>query len=68
MEGFRIEAYYSGTAIKPAARDSYETCNSGAGKTWHGSPHASTKVGGNKCRSYTSTYAPRAYRNTTAEI
>ena len=32
--------------------------NVGSWKTWHVSPHASTKVGGNKVRSYTSTYVP----------
>ena len=60
MEGLRIEAAYSGTAIKPAARGIYEMGKSGACKTWHVIPHDSTKGGRNKCRSYTSTYGPGA--------
>ena len=38
--------------------------NNGAWKTLYGSPNASSKVGGNKDRSYTSTYVPGAYINT----
>ena len=67
MEGLSIEVAYSGTAINRAARGNYETGKSGACKTWHVSPHASTKGGGNQGRSYTSTYAPGAYRNITSE-
>ena len=61
-----IEADYSGTAIKPATRGSYDTVKSGEWKTWHGTPHASNKGGRNKIRSYTSAYEPVAYRNNTA--
>ena len=68
MEGLRIEASQSGTEIKPVARGSYETGNIGACKTWNISPHDSTKGGGNKVRSYNSTYEPGAYRNTASEI
>ena len=67
MKGSRTKAEYSGIALKPVARGIYETVNSGAWKTLHVIPHASTKVGGNKSRSYNSIYAPRAYINTTAE-
>ena len=67
MEGIRIEVAYSGTAIKPLARGSYETGNSGAWGKWHFIPHARTKGGSNKGRSYTSTDAPGVYINTTAE-
>ena len=61
MEGLRIEAAQSGTAIKPVARGIYEAGKSDAQKTWYIIPHASTKGGGNKGRIYTSTYAPGAY-------
>ena len=64
MEGFRIEESQSGTFIKPVARNIYETVKSGTWKTRNVSPNASTKGAGNKCRIYTSTYAPGAYRNT----
>ena len=67
MKGLRIEAYQSRTAIKPVARGRYDTGKSGASKKFHGGPHADTKVGVNKGRIYTSTYAPGAYRNTTYE-
>ena len=67
MEGLSIEAAQGGTAINPAARGVYETGKSGAWKTWHVSPYAITKRGVNKGRSYTSTNAPGAYRNTTSE-
>ena len=43
MEGLSIEADYIGTAIKPETRVRYETGKSGAWKTWHVSPHDSTK-------------------------
>ena len=66
MEGLRTKASESGTAINSETRGLYETGKSGAWKTWHGSPHVVTKGGINKGRSYTSTYAPGAYRNTTA--
>ena len=68
MEGLRIEADLSGTVIKTMERGSYETGNSGAWKTWYASPHASTKVGEKKGRSYTSTYTPMVHRNRTTEI
>ena len=68
MKGLMIEADYIGKAIKSEARDRYETSKSGAWKTWHVSPHASTKGGRNKRRSYTSTDVPGAYKDKTAEI
>ena len=67
MEGLRIELDYIGTAINPVERDIYETGKSVAWKTWHVSPHASTKVGRNKVRSYTNAYAPREYRKNKSE-
>ena len=67
MEGLSIEAAYSATSIKPAARGIYETGKSGAWKTQYIRPHASTKGGVNKDRRYTSTDAPGQYINTTAE-
>ena len=48
MEVLRIEAYYIGTATKPAERGRYETGKSGAWKTWHGSLHARDKGGEKK--------------------
>ena len=68
MEGLRIEADQSGTAIKPVSIGRYDKGKSNTWKTWHVIPNASTKGGVNKDISYTSTDAPRAYRNTTAEI
>ena len=68
MEGLRIEADYRGTSIKHEARGGYDTGKSGASKTFHGGPHSGTKLGLNKGRIYTSTYAPGSYRNTTSEI
>ena len=59
MEGFRTKAEQSGTAIKPVTRSSYETDKSGAYKTWHVIPHASTKRDVNKSGGYTSAYATR---------
>ena len=41
--------------------------NSVTWKTWHVSPHDSTKVGVNKGVRYTITYAPVSYINATAE-
>ena len=67
MQDLRIEAAYSRTALNPAARGRYQTVKRGAGKTWHCSLHYKTKGGENKGRRYTSTNAPCAYRNTTAE-
>ena len=60
MDGLRIEVDQSGTAINTAEIDSYDTGKNGAQKTWHGSPHAGTKGGGNKGIKYTIKYAPRA--------
>ena len=59
MEGLRIEAAYSVTDIKPVIRIRYETGNIGACKTWHVSPHDSTKGGGNKGGVYYSEYVPQ---------
>ena len=67
MKSYRNKAVYSGTDINPAARSSYNIGNSGACKTWHGSPHASNKLGGNKSGGYTSAYAPHKYCNKIAE-
>ena len=67
MEELSIKAAQGRRSIKPEVRGRYKTGKSGAGKTWHGIPHASTKGGVNKGRRYTSTYAPGAYRNTIAE-
>ena len=52
-----IEAAQSVTATKTTSKFSYETGNSGAWKTWHVSPHASTKGGGNNGGGYYGSYA-----------
>ena len=67
MEDLRVDTDQSGTPMNPATRGSYQADNSGAWKTWHVRPHASTKGGGNKGRRYTSTYAPGAFKNTKYE-
>ena len=61
MEGLRIKAAYSGIVINSEAKGSYETGKNGSWKTWRDSPNDSTKLGGNKGRSYTSTYTPGEY-------
>ena len=67
MEGLSIEVAYSGTAINRAARGNYETGKSGACKTWHVSPHAITKGGGNKSGGYNSAYEPQIDLQKTAK-
>ena len=57
-EGSRTNAAYSGTALEPAARGTYEMGNIGVWKILHVSPHAITKGGVNKIVCYTSEYAP----------
>ena len=52
MEGLKIEAAYSGTDIKPAESGIYYIGRIGAWKTWHFSPRAISKIGGNKGRRY----------------
>ena len=59
MEGLITEEDYSGTSVNPVARCRYETGNSGAWKTWHVSPHAIIKEGGNKGGGYSGAYAPQ---------
>ena len=68
MQGLRFDIDQIGTAIKPETRGRYEAGKSVAYKTWHVNTHARTKGGRNKGRSYTNTYAPGSYINTTAEI
>ena len=68
MEGLSTKSLQSGTAVSSKTRGVYEIGKIGACKTWHGRPHISAKRGVNKGRIYTSTYAPGADRNTTAEI
>ena len=67
MEGHRTKAAYSETDVTDDTQGNAQTNNSGAWKACHGSPHAITKGGGNKVRSYNSTYAPRSEKNTTPQ-
>ena len=67
MEGSSTKASYIGTAVNYETQVRSKTGKSGVWKTWHDSPHASTKGGVNKGRIYSSTYAPGAYKNTTSE-
>ena len=68
MEGSSNKAAYIGTAVKTAARGSYETGKSGAWKTWHAEPQVSSKGVVNKDRKYTIKYAPEVECNKTSEI
>ena len=67
MQGLRTKSEESGRVINPDIRGRYATGKSGVWETWYDSPHAGTKGGRNKSRSYTSTYAPGAYRIKTAK-
>ena len=63
MEGLSTKTSYIGTYLKPSSQGSYETGKSCAWKTSHVISHVGAKGGGNKCRIYISTHAPRADRN-----
>ena len=67
MEGLRTKSSYSGTATKPVSQGIYDMGKIGAWKTWHVGPHVSAKGVKNKFGRYTSTYAPNADCNKTAE-
>ena len=67
MDGLRTKEVWSGTSVNYETQGIYEMGNIVSWKTWHGSPHVSTKGGGNKVRIYTSIYVPGKYSNTKAK-
>ena len=58
MEVLSTQVECSGISDKTETQGTYETVNSGACKTCHGSPNSIAKGCGNKGGRYTSTYAP----------